>query len=304
DEGQRFKKLIRESFDLSGTTNPVDFLPVLRWVDFSGLEGRMWAAHKGTDEFFQRLTEEHRSSYGEREGSNEKTMIDTMLSLQEAEPQVYIDEIIKGQIMTMILAGTDSSADTMEWGMSLLLNHPEILHKARAELDNVIGNDRLVQESDYAKLPYLQSIVYETLRLYPTGPLLMPHESLEDCVIGGYPIPKQTMLLVNAWAIHRDPAVWEEPTRFWPERHAAGVEPDGRKYLPFGVGRRSCPGYGLPYRVVSAALGALIQCFEWERVGEELVDMTEGIGLIMPKAEPLKALCKPRECMRNVFITM
>ncbi|CAI0464946.1 unnamed protein product [Linum tenue] len=101
DEGQRFKKLIRESFDLSGTTNPVDFLPVLRWVDFSGLEGRMWAAHKWTDEFFQRLIEEHRRSYGEREGSNEKTMIDTMLNLQEAEPQVYTDEIIKGQIMAI-----------------------------------------------------------------------------------------------------------------------------------------------------------------------------------------------------------
>ncbi|CAI0465003.1 unnamed protein product, partial [Linum tenue] len=304
DEGQRFKKLIRESFDLSGTTNPVDFLPVLRWVDFSGLEGRMWAAHKWTDEFFQRLIEEHRSSYGEREGSNEKTMIDTMLNLQEAEPQVYTDEIIKGQIMTMILAGTDTSAGTIEWAMSLLLNHPEILTKARAELDIVIGHNRLVQESDYTKLPYLQGIINETLRLYPPGPLLMPHQSLEDCIIGGYPIPKRTMLFVNAWAIHRDPLIWEDPTRFWPERHIIGVESDGYKFLPFGVGRRSCPGSGLANRVVSAALGALIQCFEWERIGEGLLDMKEGLGIVMPKAEPLKALCKPRECMTNVFMVM
>ncbi|CAN1274256.1 Cytochrome P450 81Q32 [Linum perenne] len=137
----------------------------------------------------------------------------------------------------------------MEWAMSLLLNHPHILTKARVELDDVVGNNRLVDESDYPKLPYLQSIISETLRLYPVAPL------------GGYDIPKGTMLMANTWAIHRDPNVWDDPTTFRPERHL-GVTDDACKLIPFGMGRRACPGARLANRVVSLALGALIQCFE------------------------------------------
>ncbi|KAL8252152.1 hypothetical protein R6Q59_035845 [Mikania micrantha] len=106
----------------------------------------------------------------------------------------------------------------MEWAMSLLVNHPHILKKAQAEIDRVIGNNRLVDESDITNLPYLRCIIKETLRLYPPAPLLIPHESSEDCVIMGYNIPRGTMLLVNQWAIHCDPKLWNEPKRFKPER--------------------------------------------------------------------------------------
>ncbi|CAI0464916.1 unnamed protein product [Linum tenue] len=307
EEGERFKELIREVFELSGTSNPVDFLPVLKWVDFSGLEKRMWRAHEEMDAFFQGLIDEHRRERREDDDvasmTTRKTMIDTMLSLQESEPETYSNDIIKGQVMSLILAGTDTSTATVEWAMSLLLNHPEILDKARAEIDNVIGNSRLVHEDDYTNLPYLQGIINEALRLYPVGPLLIPHQSSEECTIGGYSIAKETMLFVNAWTIHRDPTIWEDPTRFWPERHLE-AELDSYKLLPFGVGRRSCPGSGLANRVVSVTLGALIQCFEWERVGVALLDMTEGPGLTMPKLEPMQAFCKPRELMKDVFNTI
>lgn len=186
--------------------------------------------------------------------------------------------------------------------MSLLLNHPQVLQKAQNEMDRVIGNDRLVGESDIVNLPYLRCIINEALRLYPAGPLLVPHESSEDCVIGGYNIPRGTMLLVNQWAIHHDPKLWTDPERFNPERFE-GLEGtrDGFKLLPFGSGRRSCPGEGLAVRVMGSTLGLLIQCFDWERLSEKLIDMTEGPGLTMPKAEPLVAKCKPRREMQKLL---
>ena len=200
----------------------------------------------------------------------------------------------------MITAGTDTSSVTIEWAMSLLLNHPTVLKKAQEELDFHVGNDRLVEESDYPKLPYLQGIINETFRLYPAAPLLVAHESSDDCIVGGYDVQRGTMLLVNAWALHRDPKVWEYPTSFKPERYE-GVEIEACKFIPFGLGRRACPGAGLANRVVSLTLAALLQCFEWERIGVEEVDMAEGLGLTMPKAKPLEAMCKAREVMVDVL---
>lgn len=186
--------------------------------------------------------------------------------------------------------------------MALLLNHPEVLKKARSEIDKFVGNDRLINESDICEIPYIQAIVNETLRLFPPVPVITPHESSSDCTIGEYNIRSKTMLLVNAWAIHRDPELWEDPTSFKPERFE-GVESDTYrlKLIPFGMGRRGCPGAGLGNRVVALVLASLIQCFDWERCGEELVDMSEGTGLTMPKLIPLEAMFKAREEMTEVL---
>lgn len=185
--------------------------------------------------------------------------------------------------------------------MSLLLNHPEALTTARAELDKHVGHERLVNEHDLPKLSYLQNIVTETYRLFPAAPLLVPHESSHDCTIGGFDIPRGTMLLVNAWAIHRDPEVWDDATCFKPERFEGKKRDEGYKLVTFGAGRRQCPGISLANKVICLSLAGLIQCFEWERIGEELVDMSEGKGLTMPRAKPLQAMCKVREEMINVL---
>ena len=200
----------------------------------------------------------------------------------------------------MLLAGTDSSSLTLEWVMSNLLNHPHVLKKARAELDAELGQEHLIDEPDVIKLPYLQSIISETLRLYPTAPLLVPHYSSDDCTIGGFDVPRDTMVMINAWALHRDPTLWDDPESFKPERFANGGD-DSHKLMPFGQGRRACPGAALAQRVVGLTLASLIQCFEWERVGEKEVDMTEGKGLTMPKAVPLEAMCKARPIVNKVL---
>lgn len=197
----------------------------------------------------------------------------------------------------MFIAGVETAALTLEWAMSLLLNHPEALQKVSAEIDKNVGDGCLPSELDLVKLPYLRCVINEALRLYPPAPLLLPHSSSEDCIVGRYNIPRGTILLVNAFAMHRDAKVWEEPTKFKPERFEDSfVEREGFKYIPFGMGRRTCPGAGMAIRTASLALAALIRCFDWEKVGEE-VDMSQHYGLSLSKAKPLVAMCTPRQNM-------
>ena len=200
----------------------------------------------------------------------------------------------------MVGAGTETTSTTTEWAMALLLNHPEKPKKAQAEIDAAVGTSSLITPDDVPRLGYLQSIINETLRLYPAAPLLLPHESSADCKVGGYDVPRGTMLLANVYAIHRDPAAWEDPAEFRPERFEDG-EAEGRLLMPFGMGRRKCPGETLALRTVGLVLGTLIQCFDWDRVDGAEVDMTESGGLTIPMAVPLEAMCRPRAAMRHVL---
>ncbi|CAL4967097.1 unnamed protein product [Urochloa decumbens] len=220
------------------------------------------------------------------------------------DPEFYTDTVIKGIVMILLSAGTDTSALTTEWAMAFLLTHPEAMSKVRAELDTNIGTKRLVEESDITNLPYLQCVVKETLRLCLVGLVIPAHEAMEDCTVGGYQVRRGTMILMNAWLIHRDPKLWEAPEEFRPERFldtAGVVTAVTAPMLPFGLGQRRCPGEGLAMRLVSLTLAALVQCFEWD-VGEGgVVDMDEGVGLTMPMATPLSAVCRPRKFVESML---
>lgn len=196
----------------------------------------------------------------------------------------------------LLIAATDTVSITMEWAMALLLNNPVAIKKIKDEIDAHVPENRLIEEQDLPNLPYLKNVVKETLRLYPPIPFMIPHEASQDCTVGGYHISKGTMLLVNLWAIHRDPKHWENPTKFIPERHE-GSRVDEYSLMPFGAGRRGCPGAGLGTRILELVLGTLVQVFEWERTGEELEDMTEGKGFSLPKLKPLEAICRPRQAI-------
>ncbi|KDP32016.1 hypothetical protein JCGZ_12477 [Jatropha curcas] len=298
EEAREFRKIMKEAFAYGDVTNPGDFLPIYNWIDGGAFEKGMIRIAKRCDEFYVGLIDEHRNSKGNLQNTN--TMIKHLLSLQESEPEYYTDEVIKGLIQVILFAGTHTSAVTLEWAMANLLNHPNAVRKARDEIENLIGENSLLDEPDLPKLPYLQNIVSETLRLYPTVPLLVPHMSSEDCTVGGYEVPRGTMLLVNAWAIQRDPTLWDDAMSFKPERF--DKEGEANKLMPFGLGRRACPGAGLAQRVVGLALGSLIQCFEWERVSDKEEDMLEGGGVTMQKAEPLEAMCKARPLLNKILV--
>ncbi|KAB1222356.1 Isoflavone 2'-hydroxylase [Morella rubra] len=258
EEARQFREIIKEAFANAGMSNPGECVPLLWWIDPGGLEKRLMGLGKKIDAFLEGLIDEKRNS---QEKGN--TMIDHLLSLQTSQPEYYTDQIIKLLILVLILAGTNTSATTLEWAMSNLLNNPDKLKKARAELDSEIGQEKLMDEPDVFKLHYLQNIISKTLRLYPAAPLLQPvHMASKDCTIGGYEVPSKTIVLFNAWAIHRDPKCgMMQPVLIW--------------------------------------RGSLIQCFEWKRFDEAEVDMAEGHGVTMPKAAPLEAMCRARPIMNK-----
>ncbi|XP_027346847.1 isoflavone 2'-hydroxylase [Abrus precatorius] len=296
-EASQFREMVSELLQLSGANNRTDFLPLLGLLDFENLKKRLMNISDKTDAFLRALIQEHRNKKQVKQNTN--TMIDHLLSLQDSQPEYYTDQIIKGLALAMLLAGTDSSAVTLEWSMSCLLNHPEVLKKVRDELDTHVGQDRLVDESDIPKLTYLKNVINETLRLYTPAPLLLPHSTSEECIIGGFKVPRDTIVLINAWAIHRDPQSWSGATSFKPERFEKKGEID--KLIAFGMGRRACPGEGLALRAISLTLALLIQCFDWKRVSDEKIDMGEQDGFTLTKLVPLKAMCKSRPVITKVI---
>ena len=197
-----------------------------------------------------------------------------------------------------MLVGTDTTSSTMTWILAILLNNKHALKRAQEEIDLHVGRDRKVEESDIKNLIYLQAIARETLRLYPQGPLLLPHEAREDCYIQGYYVPKGTRVFANVWKLHRDPSIWSEPEKFSPERFIPGNgeldEGHHFEYLPFGLGRRACPGSTFATQVSLMTLARLLQGFDLDVPMDEPVDMREGLGLTLPKLTPLQILVTPR----------
>jgi cytochrome P450 len=184
----------------------------------------------------------------------------------------------------------------MEWAMAELLCNPEALSKAKLELKQVIGEGHPVEESDISRLPYLQAILKETLRLHPPTPLLLPRKADADVEINGYIIPMGAQVLVNAWAIGRDPTLWENANSFMPDRFLESkIDVKGRNFeiIPFGSGRRICPGLPLAIRVLHLMLGSLIHTFDWkleDGVKREDMNMEENFGITLQRAHPLRAV--------------
>jgi cytochrome P450 len=199
-----------------------------------------------------------------------------------------------------LVAGSDTPAITTEWALAELLKHPKFMKKIQDELDDVVGHDRVVNESDLPQLKYFQAVVKETFRLHPLVPLMLPHESIKACEINGYHIPPKTRILVNVWAIHRDSSIYENPFDFNPERFVGTtIDLKGNDFqlLPFGSGRRMCPGLSLGLTIMQMELARLLHSFTWRLPnGESIqdIDMGEVFGLTTPKAIPLDVIATSR----------
>lgn len=197
------------------------------------------------------------------------------------------------------MTGSESAAETLIWALSLLLNNRHVLKLAQEELDIKVGRHKWVEESDIKHLTYLQAIVKETLRLYPPGPLGGPREATQDCHVGGYYVPKGTRLTVNIWKLHRDSRVWSEPLEFRPERFLGehkNVNFQGQnfEYIPFSSGRRMCPAVTYGSQLVQMILAGLLQGFHISTPVDKAVDMSEGLGIALPKVKPLEIIVTPR----------
>ncbi|EPS62190.1 hypothetical protein M569_12605, partial [Genlisea aurea] len=196
----------------------------------------------------------------------------------------------------LFIAGTDTTSATIEWVMAELLHNPSKLAIAKNELKDVVGDKMRIEESDTLNLPYLMSVIKEALRLHPVGPLLVPRMASIDVEINGYTIPKNAHILVNVWAYGRDGRVWENPESFIPERFLdSNIDLKGHNFelIPFGSGRRRCPGMSLALRVVPLVVGSMIRDIDWELedgTPPEKMDMNDHYKFSLQKLIPLKAI--------------
>ncbi|KAK8663966.1 hypothetical protein V6N13_083771 [Hibiscus sabdariffa] len=207
---------------------------------------------------------------------------------------------IKAIIMDVMFGGTETVASAIEWALSELMRNPKDMKRVQRELAEVVGLDRRMEESDLDKLPYLKCCIKETLRLHPPIPLLL-HETAEEAVVAGYRIPARLRVMINAWAIGRDKDSWEDPESFKPSRFLkegmADFKGGDLEFIPFGSGRRSCPGMQLGLYALELGVGHLLHCFTWE-LGDAMkpteLDMSDEFGLTAPRAARLYAVPKNR----------
>ncbi|XP_030535109.1 cytochrome P450 71AU50-like [Rhodamnia argentea] len=291
-----FKALIQEGMILAATPNIGDYIPLMAPLDLQGLTRRMKAVSKVFDAFLEKIVDEHLEN--KKEEGQSKDFVDVMLGFMGSnEGEYHIERShIKSIMLDMLAASVDTSATAIEWALSELIRHPQVMKKLQHEVMKVVGMNRIVKESDIESLDYLDMVIKETLRLHPPAPLLLPHESIEDCTVGAFHIPRKSRVVVNAWAIGRDPHVWGDPEKFIPERfEGSSVDVRGHDFqlVPFGSGRRGCPGMQLGLTVIRMGLAQLAHCFDWELpdgMSPSELDMSEVFGLTTSRAKHLVAI--------------
>ncbi|VVB13188.1 unnamed protein product [Arabis nemorensis] len=301
-----FLEIIQEFSKLFGEFNVADYAPSwLSWIDPKGINGRVEKARKSLDGFIESIINDHlHKQKRERNIDDEETdMVDQLLTFYKEEAKVNDSETkinldnIKGIIMDVMFGGTETVALAIEWVLTELLRSPENMIRVQDELASVVGlNQWRVEDTHLEELTFLKCVLKETLRLHPPFPLLL-HETVEDTEVSGYFIPKKSRVMVNTHALGRDPDSWSNPEIFNPERFLDPNAPDLKgnnfEFLPFGSGRRSCPGMQLGLYAFELAVAHLLHCFAWrlpEGMNSGDVDTVEGPGLTVPKATPLVAV--------------
>ncbi|XP_010053416.1 flavonoid 3'-monooxygenase CYP75B137 [Eucalyptus grandis] len=299
--GADFRQVVSDITDLLGKPNISDFYPGLAQFDLQGIERQMIGLAKRFDRIFEQMIEKKLKMEGEGGkgsldgGEKSKDFLQFLLELKDEEdaktPLTMTG--LKALLMDMVVGGTDTSSNTIEFAMAEIMNKPGILSKIQQELEAVVGKDNIVEESHIRRLPYLHAVMKETLRLHPATPLLVPHCPSADCTVGGYMIPKGSRVFINAWAIHRDPSIWSNPLEFCPERFLdSKVDYGGNdfNYMPFGAGRRICVGIAMAERMVLHSLATLFHSFDWKLPEGEKMDLTEQFGIVLKKKKPLVAI--------------
>ncbi|XP_061372646.1 cytochrome P450 71D9-like [Gastrolobium bilobum] len=294
---QQFPSLIREAMEVAGGFDLGDLYPSAKWLQhISGLKPKLEKLHQQTDRIVQNIINDQREAKlkgpkGQGEEA-EEYLVDVLLKQEFC----LSDESVKAVIMDIFGAGSDSSSTTITWAMAEMIKNPRVTKKVQAEVREVFDKEGKPDESDMDKLKYLKSVVKETLRLHPPGAILLPRECGQACEIKGYHIPVKSKVLVNAWAIGRDPDYWNEPERFYPERFIdSSVDYRGNnfEYIPFGAGRRTCPGVTFGLINVEFPLALLMYHFDWKLpngMKNEDLDMTETYGIGVSRKYDLRLI--------------
>ncbi|KAK9119876.1 hypothetical protein Scep_017969 [Stephania cephalantha] len=298
DGRNRFEELSKTTMNLIREFSMADFFPCLGWMDIlTGFRRRLKRHIQDIDTFLDEVIDEHMMK-SELHGDLDQHhfLIDRLILAQKRKTlDVNLDrENIKAIIMDMFIGGTDTTATTLEWAMAELIKSPNAMKKVQGEVRGVVGEKMKVEEDDIQRMDYLKCVIKETLRLHAPVPTLLPREAITSATVNGYYIPAKTKVFINAWAIQRDPEVWERAEEFVPERFLCSGGIDFKcqdfDFIPFGSGRRSCPGVAFGLSFVEVALASLLYWFDWElpngAIKEEL-DMTEVHRTTVSKRDPL-----------------
>lgn len=307
EEAAELRSLVDQGYDLLGQLNWSDHLPWLAGLDLQKTRSRCSALVPRVNRFVRQIIDEHRAA-----GADAVVMdfTDVLLSLQGSDKLSDADMI--AVLWEMIFRGTDTVAVVIEWVLARLVMHQDIQARVHEELDQVVGPDKAVTESDAGSLVYLQAVIKEALRLHPPGPLLSwARLATSDVHVGGFLVPAGTTAMVNMWAITHDPAVWTDAAEFKPDRFLAGPSRDHAaaaefsingsdlRLAPFGSGRRSCPGKSLAIATVGFWVATLLHEFEWTPPSSagRGVDLSEVFRLSCEMAAPLEARLRPRRAV-------
>ncbi|KAL7597743.1 hypothetical protein Lser_V15G22507 [Lactuca serriola] len=277
-----FIDLIKRIVTEMGGFDVADIFPSKTFIHhLSGKRSSLAKIHNRVENVVNKILAE---SLSNRSNTSEESLLDILLRLKDGNEFPLTIDNVKAVILDVFGAGADTSAATIEWALSEVIRSPRVLEKLQTELRQVLNGKEKIQEEDIQDLSYLNQVIKETLRLHPPIPLVMPREARETCVLGGYDIPKKTKLIINVFAINRDPEYWNDPESFIPERfenNPTNILGENYEYLPFGAGRRMCPGIGLGLANIRLPLANILYNFNWKLPdGEknEDLDMSECFG--------------------------
>ncbi|KAK7292474.1 hypothetical protein RIF29_08255 [Crotalaria pallida] len=308
EDQEEFLLLVKKAAEVSDGLDVADLFPSLKPIHFiTGLKATLEKMHQQVDKIVDKIIKENQvTQRRKKEGMGGKfnkneNLVEVLLRVQSSTLEFPITiNNVKAAIWDIFAAGTDSSATVVEWGMSELMRNPRVMKKAQAEIRQTFRGKQTIHEADIGELSYLKEVMRETMRLHPPFPLLLPRECREACNIGGYDIPIETKVIINAWAVARDPEHWYDAERFIPERFHGTCCIDFKgtnfEYLPFGAGRRVCPGISFGLATVEFALAKLLYHFDWELpqgMEPEDLDMDEAFGLVAGRKNSLYLIPTP-----------
>ncbi|KAL6653072.1 hypothetical protein ACP70R_011997 [Stipagrostis hirtigluma subsp. patula] len=293
EQREEFLQAIQEGSKLATGLNLCDLFPSSTLVSFiSRTASRLMAVHRKVLELMEETFREHEerrtaTSSLSNGTTTEEDILDVLLRIhREGGLEVPLTmATIKCLIVDLFSGGIETTASTLQWVMSELIRNPRVMHKAQTEVRSRLRGKTTVTDDDMVDLKYVKLVIKETLRLHPALPFILPRECMEECKVMGYDVPKGITVLVNAWAIGRDPKYWDDADVFKPERFEDGkIDFKGTdfQFIPFGAGRRMCPGMALAQANMELMLVALLYHFDWELPGRVLpteLDMTEEMGM-------------------------
>lgn len=298
---------------LLGKTNISDVLPSLAWLDAQGIKKDMEKCISSFEALLDSVVQQRKREMvtPQDNGKTRKDFMQFLLELhqnQDAESSITLKQL-KGLLLDTVVGGTDTVSTTVEWAMAELLMNPKLMKKVQEELQQVVGSNNEVEEFHLSKLTYLDAVFKETLRMHPPLPFGGPRSPSKIATVGGYNIPEGSTIFLNLWAIHRDPNNWKNPHEFRPERFMESIDAgkfelsgNNFNFLPFGSGRRGCPGISLAERMSKHLIATFLHLFDWEFPEGGNIKFTDKFGIVMKTMEPVIAVPTPRFSDSKLYV--